>query len=133
MKISKNKVYRIGMVLNKASTMLPMFCEPHNSNLQAPILYASNIPPLIVQILRLVGIQWVFAHVESTLKAPFSLSALANQMIRSGMVSSGVQTNNQTNNQTNKLNKLPNDTLRDGLIRWTNKQTNKQPTKQPNK
>ena len=87
MKINKNKVYRIGMVLNKASTMFDPFNVNPNLD-QVPIFDASNVSALsIVQILRLVGTRWVFAHVESTQKAPFSLSALANQMIRSGMVS----------------------------------------------
>ena len=43
----------------------------------------------IVETLRLVGIRWECAPGGSTRKAPSSLSALANLMIRSGMVSSG--------------------------------------------
>lgn len=86
-KINKNKVYRIGMVLNKASTTLLWILN--SENFHPNIWYIHSVPPWIVQMLRLVGIRWECAPAGSTRKAPFSLSASANPMIRSGMVSSG--------------------------------------------
>ena len=86
-KIQKNKVYRIGMVLNKASTKLLSILN--KCNFHTNIWYIQNVGPWIVQTLRLVGIRWECAPGGSTRKAPSSLSALANLMIRSGMVSSG--------------------------------------------
>ena len=92
-KIQKNKVYRIGMVLNKASTKLLSILNSKCKCLQfhPNILHIPIFDPWmwIVETLRLVGIRWGCAPAESTRKAPFSLSASANPMTRSGMVSSG--------------------------------------------
>ena len=97
-KIQKNKVYRIGMVLNKASTKLLSILNSKCKCLQFSPQYSPNpdiwsvdvdVDLWIVETLRLVGIRWECAHGGSTRRAPSSLSALANLMIRSGMVSSG--------------------------------------------